>query len=48
MVNIFNAWKAALLVGAGLILFAACTIEEPAEPPRNRVSIQHRNTVSSE
>ncbi len=33
MVNIFNAWKAALLVGAGLILFAACTIEEPAETP---------------
>ena len=33
MVNIFNAWKAMLLLGAGLILFAACTIGEPAETP---------------
>ena len=33
MVNIFDAWKAALLLGAGLILFAACATEEPAETP---------------
>ena len=33
MVNIFNTWKAALLLGAGLLLFAACAVEEPATDP---------------
>ena len=33
MVNIFNTWKVALLLGAGLLLFAACAVDEPATDP---------------
>jgi hypothetical protein len=33
MVNIFNTWKVALLLGAGLLLFTACTVDEPATDP---------------
>ena len=33
MIDIFNNLKAGLILGAGLLLFAACAVEEPATDP---------------
>ena len=33
MVNIFNTWKVTLLLGADLLLFAACAVDDPATDP---------------